>query len=149
MGYGICFKKIIFKNKENFNIGYLGIIGIFFLIIYSYLSNFFIPHTKIHNFIILMIGFVFFIANFIINKKEEKKKIILFYFTLIILFTSILIFKNHDDFEYYHFPYTYLLTQNDLIIGLGNFGHGFRTQSSIFYLNSIFIFHILIIIFLT
>ncbi len=110
----------------------------FFLIIYSYLSNFFIPHTKIHNFIILIIGFVFFIANFIINKKEEKKKIIIFYFTLIILFISILIFKNHDDFEYYHFPYTYLLTQNDLIIGLGNFGHGFRTQSSIFYLNSIF-----------
>ncbi len=30
LGYGICFKKIIFKNKEHFNIGYLGIIGIFF-----------------------------------------------------------------------------------------------------------------------
>ena len=57
---------------------------------------------------------------------------------LLILFVGILIFKNHDDFIYYHFPYTYLLTQNDLIIGLGNLGHGFRTQSSMFYLNSLF-----------
>ena len=31
-----------------------------------------------------------------------------------------------------------LLTQNDLLIGIGNFGHGFRTHSSIFYLNSLF-----------
>ena len=55
-----------------------------------------------------------------------------------ILFISIIIFKTHDDFSYYHFAYSYNLTQNDLIIGLGNLNHGFRTPSSIFYLNSIF-----------
>ena len=47
-------------------------------------------------------------------------------------------YKTHDDFPYYHFPYTYYLTQSDLHIGVGNFGHGFRTSSSIFYLNSLF-----------
>ena len=46
--------------------------------------------------------------------------------------------KTHDDFPYYHFPYTYYLTQSDIHIGVGNFGHGFRTSSSIFYLNSLF-----------
>ena len=46
--------------------------------------------------------------------------------------------KTHDDFPYYHFPYTYYLTQNKLMFGIGNFNHGFRTPSSIFYLNSIF-----------
>ena len=47
-------------------------------------------------------------------------------------------YKTHDDFPYYHFPYTYYLTQSDIHIGVGNFGHGFRTSSSIFYLNSLF-----------
>ena len=50
----------------------------------------------------------------------------------------ILVAKNHDDFPYYHFPYTYYLTQDNLHIGIGQFGHGFRTPSSIFYLNSLF-----------
>ena len=46
--------------------------------------------------------------------------------------------KTHDDFPYYHFPYTYYLTQENLIIGVGNLVHAFRTPSSIFYLNSLF-----------
>ena len=49
-----------------------------------------------------------------------------------------MIFKTHDDFPYYHFPYSYYLTQNPLIVGVGQFNHGFRTHSSIFYLNSLF-----------
>jgi len=44
----------------------------------------------------------------------------------------------HDDFPYYHFPYSYILTQNNLIVGLGQLNLGFRTPSSLFYLNSIF-----------
>ena len=46
--------------------------------------------------------------------------------------------KTHDDFHYYHFPYTYYITQHSLLIGVGQFNHGFRTPSSIFYLNSLF-----------
>ncbi|MBD1139664.1 hypothetical protein IDH15_00110 [Pelagibacterales bacterium SAG-MED38] len=49
-----------------------------------------------------------------------------------------LLFKTHDDFHYYHFPYSYYLTQNSLLVGVGQFNHGFRTPSSIFYLNSLF-----------
>ena len=44
----------------------------------------------------------------------------------------------HDDFPYYHFPYSYILTQNNLIVGLGQLNLGFRTPSSLFYLNSLF-----------
>ena len=47
-----------------FNFGYVGIIGIFFLVIYSYLSNIFIAHSKIHNVVIILIGFFIFI-NFL------------------------------------------------------------------------------------
>ena len=51
---------------------------------------------------------------------------------------SFIIFKAHDDFPYYHFPYTYYLTENSSYIGIGSLNHGFRTPSSIFYLNSLF-----------
>ena len=46
--------------------------------------------------------------------------------------------KMHDDFPYYHFQYSYYLTQMPSTIGIGNFNLGLRTQSSIFYLNSLF-----------
>ena len=54
------------------------------------------------------------------------------------LFCAVLQSKNHDDFPYYHFPYTYYLTQQSLYLGIGQFNHGFRTPSSIFYINSLF-----------
>ena len=47
-------------------------------------------------------------------------------------------FKNHDDFFYYHFPYTFSLITQKKIIGIGLIEHGFRTPSSLFYLNSLF-----------
>tara|TARA_B100000035_G_scaffold165493_1_gene141162 strand:- start:1177 stop:2517 length:1341 start_codon:yes stop_codon:yes gene_type:complete len=47
-------------------------------------------------------------------------------------------YKTHDDFFYYHFPYTVSLIEFKKIFGLGNLEHGFRTPSSIFYFNSLF-----------
>ena len=53
IGYGLIFSKKLTKynnfQNENISIGYLGLFGIFFSIIISYLSNFFLPHN---NFII-------------------------------------------------------------------------------------------------
>lgn len=131
IGYGKFFTKI-FLNKK-INEGYHGLFGLFFLIIYSYLSNIFYAHSIVHNLIILFPGFFFY---FLIEKNQKS-----FFFNLIIfsiLFISIIIIKTHDDFPYYHFPYTYYLTQSNLSFGIGNFNHGFRTPSSIFYLNSLF-----------
>ena len=45
--------------------------------------------------------------------------------------------KNHDDFGYYHFPYSYLLTQIEHPIGLGLLNNGFRIFFN-FLLNSLF-----------
>ena len=52
-------------------------------------------------------------------------------------------YKTHDDFFYYHYPYTLSLIEFKKIFGLGNLEHGFRTPSSIFYLNSLFYLPIL------
>ena len=52
-------------------------------------------------------------------------------------------YKTHDDFFYYHLPYTVSLIEFKKIFGVGNLEHGFRTPSSIFYFNSLFYLPIL------
>jgi hypothetical protein len=135
LGYGIFFYKNFIKDG-NITIGYLGIYGIFFLSIISYLSHFFLPHGEVFNSLIVIFGLFYFYLNkknFFL--KKDLKYFIIIFFVLIIF---ILAAKNHDDFPYYHFPYTHILTELSNVIGLGNFNHGFRTPSSIFYLSSFF-----------
>ena len=139
-GYGYFLLSFEKNNKNYLNFGYIGILGLFFLIIYSYLSNILIPHSKNHNIVVIIFGlisFLYFIIKYY-KKKFFKKNFIFLLSVFFIIFFSLLIFKNHDDFLYYHFSYTYNLTQNDLDFGIGKFNHGFRTPSSIFYLNSLF-----------
>ena len=38
--------------------------------------------------------------------------------------------KTHDDFGWYHLPYTLNLSQSKFQFGLGHFNHGFKTTSS-------------------
>ena len=135
LGFGFFVSKIFFGNTLKKNLVFAGLFGLFFLLIYSYYSHLFIPHGYIHNVIILLIGlflFIYFIKDF--DFLSFKILLIIFLF----LFLILLLFKTHDDFHYYHFPYSYYITQHSLLIGIGQFNHGFRTPSSIFYLNSLF-----------
>ena len=61
-------------------------------------------------FVIIAIIALYFIR---INYKKYKSQITNFFIIFLILFFSSLIYKMHDDFPYYHFPYTYILTQNN------------------------------------
>ena len=139
VGYGFFVANLANLKIENYNRGYLGLFGVFFLIFYSYFSHFFIPHDYSNNLVILALGLLSFIYFF---KKENKYEYIFLYLFFFVLFIGFIIFKSHDDFSYYHFPYTYYLTQSKILVGVGNFNHGFRTPSSIFYLNSLFYFPI-------
>ena len=109
--------------------------GIFLINIYSYFLSIFTNHTLLSNLLLILLGFVFFLAK---NKKRLFSDNIIYILLIIIFFLGILIGKPHDDFEYYHFPYTHYLNQFDSIYGIGHLNHGFRTPSSIFYLNSVF-----------
>ena len=135
IGYGLLFSRILIKD-DSVDIGYIGIFGIFLLILISYISHFFIPHNQIFNSIILILGLI----NLYLNKNnyflKKDIKLVIIIFSVLIIF--ILTAKNHDDFPYYHFPYTHLITEFSNVLGLGNFNHGFRTHSSIFYLSSFF-----------
>ena len=138
VGYGNFFQLIIRQKNYKINLGYQGIFGLFFCSIYSYVSSFFFSHSLIHNTFFLVIGLLFFTYNFLKYYKENKRNYLILLIIFSILFISSLLFKNHDDFEYYHFPYTYFLTQFKSVLGIGVFNHGFRTPSSLFYINSLF-----------
>ena len=136
LGYGFFASKKIIKIK-NFNLGYQGIIGIFSLLLISYISTQFIAHDLLFNSIILLIGlglFLFYFNQLNINKKNIKLLFILIILSLIF----ILLGKNHDDFHYYHFPYILTLVEYPHPVGLGHLNHGFKTHSSIFLLSSLF-----------
>jgi hypothetical protein len=135
VGYGLLFNGIFIKD-DGVDIGYIGIFGIFLLILISYISHFFIPHNQIFNSIVLILGLInlYFDKNNKILQKDIKLLTIVFSVFIIFILTA----KNHDDFPYYHFPYTHLITEFSNVLGLGNFNHGFRTHSSIFYLSSFF-----------
>jgi len=138
IGYGYFFLRLCKLDTRLENFGYIGIFGIFFLIIYSYLSNFFIAHTEIHNVLIILLGTFLFISSVRKFNFKYKNQFFFIFVVFFLLFCGLFQFKNHDDFPYYHFPYTYYLTQQSLHFGVGQFNHGFRTPSSIFYLNSLF-----------
>ncbi len=138
MGYGLAINSISKKFKITDNLGYVGLIGVLFLIIYAYLSSIFIHHGQFHNSIILIIGLIFFVKFYFLNSKKKKEQWTYFFIIFLILLMGAFFLKTHDDFPYYHFSYSHYLTENSLIFGMGHFNLGYRTPSSIFYLNSLF-----------
>tara|TARA_Y100001970_G_C14259925_1_gene879548 strand:- start:2367 stop:4040 length:1674 start_codon:yes stop_codon:yes gene_type:complete len=136
IGYGLLFKKVFLKENLLDNYSYTGFYGIFFLIIYSYISHFFLAHNFHHNVILITIGFLFYLVS--LKALYKNRLFFLPNLIFLIFFITFFIFKTHDDFPYYHFPYTYYLTQNSMIIGTGQVNHGFLTPSSLFYINSLF-----------
>ncbi len=138
IGYGYISSKIL---SVRFSLGEMGISGILLITILSYLTNYFFAHNFVHNSIFLAIGLAAFFLLF--KKRLFRKKISLILSISSVLFIGLLMYKTHDDYFYYHYPYTLSLIEFKKIFGVGNLEHGFRTPSSIFYLNSLFYLPIL------
>ncbi len=135
IGYGLIFTKIFNLKIKNF--GFLGFYGLSFLTFISYITAPFLIHNYAFNILILFFGLLFFLLIFKENFDIKKNFIIhIAVFSILILF--IISAKTHDDFPYYHFPYSYLLTQIEHPFGLGSVNPGFRNASSLFFLNSLF-----------
>ena len=140
IGYGLIFSKKFtsFNNfqYENISIGYVGLFGIFFSIIISYLTNLFFPHNNLHNLFFIFIGIFFF---FLLQNKAKKQFISKYFiFSYLISFLAIFYFKSHDDFSYYHLSLINNITENKIEFGLSHFDIAFNHVSSLFYFHSLF-----------
>ena len=135
IGYGLFTCKILNINLYKF--GSLGILGISFLTILSFFSSLFIKHDYLFNLSTIILG-IFFFLFFFRKIKNIKKEFYNYFLIFSILAIFIIVGKNHDDFPYYHFPYTSILTEYSHPIGLGQLNNGFRNPSSIFFISSMF-----------
>ena len=87
LGYGYLAVNFSKKKYILHDLGYIGLVGILFLIIISYISHFFVSHNYIFNSLILIIGLFLFIFKILKDKKFlEKKNIKLLILVFIILF---------------------------------------------------------------
>ena len=137
IGFGYLASKILKINVASKDIMLFGLLGIIFLTFLSYLTNLFTAHNMLHNSIVSLIGISLFFYGYL--KFDIDKKSL---FKMLLLSVAILIFslmaKSHDDFGWYHLPYMINLSEHKFQYGLGHFNHGFRTPSSLFYINSLF-----------
>ena len=65
LGYGFFFLKVFEKKLVSNNFGYVGLFGIYVILVYSYLSNFILAHSQFHNILILIIGTILFFLKII------------------------------------------------------------------------------------
>ena len=108
---------------------------VFFLSLISLFTSFFIAHSYLFNSLIHLVGILSFIIFIKLYFKYSELKLL---FLIVFLFwIGVYVFKTHDDFPYYHLTYTLNLSENSFIVGTGNFSHGFRTFSSLFYYHSL------------
>tara|TARA_X000000950_G_scaffold254697_1_gene318684 strand:- start:2120 stop:3805 length:1686 start_codon:yes stop_codon:yes gene_type:complete len=136
VGHGILAIKLAKINISTEEIGFVGLVGIFFLILYSYITHFLISHSYLHNIIFITVGLA---SVYYFRSKTLTYRNSIFLFSIFsVIFFAFIVYKTHDDFGYYHFPYSYYLNKFSMIIGIGPINHGFKTPSSIFYLNSLF-----------
>ncbi len=62
------------------------------------------------------IGVFTFILLFLSRKLETSQELKKFLILLLILFIGVYVYKNHDDFPYYHLTYALNLSENKFII---------------------------------
>jgi len=136
LGFGLLLLKFIKINFDLVNLGIVGILGIFFLTFFSYLTNFLISHNYFHNFFLHSIGLSYFFYSFL-NNKINKNSFFLIFLLLVLLISGLFLSKNNEDFPYYHLAFTLNLVESNVVIGLGNFNSGYRTPSSLFYFHSL------------
>ena len=117
LGYGIIFKKFIFRINIDNSLGETGIFGLFFLCFISIFFHFFIPINYIFNSTILFLGLIFIFFGNIFEEKYFKLE----YLTILIIIIPLLIlFEYHADYFWYHLPYINLANDFKIIFGIAN-----------------------------
>lgn len=135
LGYGVFYLNISKLTLLDFNLGQIGILGLFLLTLLSMTINWFFPLGFFINIFTHLLGFFFFFNSqiILINKKKLMNKLLI----LFVISIALLISKNHDDFPYYHLPLSLNFSENKIQFGLHNLNYAYAHLSSIFFLNSV------------
>ena len=137
LGYGFLFNSLFKLNYNSNLIVIKGINGLILLTFISYFSHLFFSHNNFHNFIILILGILFFFKDKNYLSLDIKISFLLFF----ILLPFLIIIKTHDDFPYYHLPFILSLVETKLQFGFGHIEIAYNHHSSILYLQSLFYFN--------
>ena len=132
---------ILFYSKKKQGLGeiYIAIIfGAILLSLSALFLNFFTPlSVELNTFIFILIliyGFIIIFKNKILTKLIYCSILVSLISTLILYFDTI----YRPDANLYHLPYTRIINENKLIIGISNIHFRFGHISIIQYLNAIF-----------
>ena len=135
---GFIFNKYFFKFKIYKNFSELGLLGVVFLSIISFLLHFFVPlNTAVSNFIYIFPFSVIIIEKFDKKKILELVKFCLIFSTLTIIYLSYSNFYRPDA-GWYHFPFSRLISDYKIIAGTASLHPMFGTASILQYLSSAF-----------
>ncbi len=139
LGYGLFFQKVIYSNfnkkLKKIELSFNGFYGLTLLTLISFITSFFFSHNYTHNIVLHIFGFLYFFSLSGFKNSRYVKYLLLI--SLLVL-SSLFISKTHDDFSYYHFPFTKYLTEHHVIFGMGHLNLGYNLISSTFFLNSTF-----------
>ena len=107
LGYGFFFQKIIYSNFNKkikiIEVSLNGFYGLALITFISFITSYFFSHNYTHNLILHLFGFLYFLSSSRVKNTRYIKYLLLI--SLIVL-SSLFISKTHDDFSYYHFPFT-------------------------------------------
>lgn len=138
LGFGLLTLKFFNLNRSSTSFGLIGLIGFFALTFISYTTHIFLAHNYLHNSVVHGLGFFCFILFFAKDTKFFLPNFIKVLALTILFLLALFIAKNHEDFPYYHLPYTMQIVENKIQFGIGFFNIAYRTPSSLFYLQSTF-----------
>jgi len=133
---GFVFNRILINNAEK-NISIIGLLGLFFLSLIALITNFAFALTKLNNTIILLIILVIFLIT--INNKLIIKRILIYSSITSLISFIIIIFDTvyRPDAGLYHLPYTKIINDHKIILGINHLEFRYGHTSILQYLAAI------------
>ena len=136
---GFVFKKFLFQLNENFAVEENALFGFILIGFLALFINFFLPLNYItNNILILLIIITGVIFKFFNQDIFALLKKIIFVSLLAYLFIIYSTFNRPDAFLY-HLPYSNIINENKIILGLSNIHHRFAHISIFQYISSFFV----------
>jgi len=116
--------------------------GFIVISIVTTLIHFFFPVNFKISLSLLIIGLISFFNKRNLNFIKINRNNLIFYFFIVLIFIPMFLSqKYHEDFGYYHLPYSLSFIENKIIFGLSNINNAYVYNSIWLNINSLFFIH--------